>query len=279
MLESWGLPNLQIILAALLLAICFLTPQQDPSPALAGIAHVAFRVADVPKSRDFYRALGFEEAFEFTDPGKPPVSYIKINDRQFIELYGRSSQSQPTGLLHVCYETSDIESLWSEYVKRGLRPPQARKARAGNLLFVFHDPEGQTLEYTQYLPGSLHFEDRGKHLSNRRVSTHLLRAVIPSRDVNGEHAFYTSKLKFRDLFAHGAVRMRLPGDSGQEIGLEYAASDAKPRIAFAVADLSLAEDELRRRSFALKSAAGSISVVDPDGAVIMFIPEMHASQE
>jgi catechol 2,3-dioxygenase-like lactoylglutathione lyase family enzyme len=39
---------------------------------LAGIAHVAFRVTDVQKSRDFYRTLGFEQSFEFTDTGKSP---------------------------------------------------------------------------------------------------------------------------------------------------------------------------------------------------------------
>src|SRR5690348_13951743 len=106
---------MRVTIPILLIAASTLSPQTDSSPALAGIAHVAFRVADVQKSRDFYRSLGFEQAFEFTDPGKPPVSYIKINDRQFIELYGRSSESQPTGLLHVCYEAPDIESLWNEY--------------------------------------------------------------------------------------------------------------------------------------------------------------------
>jgi len=40
------------------------------SPALSGIAHVAFRVADVAAARAFYQKLGFEQAFEFTKDGK-----------------------------------------------------------------------------------------------------------------------------------------------------------------------------------------------------------------
>src|SRR5215471_15445255 len=159
---------MRIALSTLILVLMGMPATPEPSPELLGIAHVAFRVSEVSRAREFYRKLGFEQAFEFADPGKPPVSYMKINDRQFIELYGRADDSQPLGLMHVCYEVADIQSLWSEYSKRGIDSPQPRKARAGNLLFLFHDLENQVVEFTQYLPGSLHFEDRGKHLGEKR---------------------------------------------------------------------------------------------------------------
>jgi len=261
------------MLVLLLLAVTFFSPQPDSSPALAGIAHVAFRVTDVQKSRDFYRTLGFEQSFEFNDPGKPPVSYIKINDHQFIELYGRGNESQPVGLLHLCYEATSIESLWNEYVMRGLHPPRGRKARAGNLLFALHDPEGRTLEYTQYLPGSLHFEDRGKHLGESRVSRHLMRAVIHVQDVGPEHVFYTSKLGFQDVAAGVTIRMRLPGNSGDEIELEATTTATKPIIVFTVANLARAAESLRSRSLTVKTNSDSVSVTDPDGVVIFFTLE------
>jgi len=47
-------------------------------PDLAGIARVACRLSDVQKFGDFYSALGFEQAFQFADPGKPVVSYSKM---------------------------------------------------------------------------------------------------------------------------------------------------------------------------------------------------------
>ena len=266
---------MQTMIAVLLLAVTFVSPQPDSSPALSGIAHVAFRVTDVQKSRDFYRTLGFEQSFEFNDPGKPPVSYIKINDHEFIELYGRGSESQPTGLLHLCYEAADIEYLWNEYIMHGLNPPPSRKARAGNLLFVLHDPEGQTLEYTQYLPGSLHFEDRGKHLSDSRVSHHLMRAVVPVQDVSAEHVFYTSKLGFQDVAADDTIRMRLPGNSGDEIELESATPATKPFIVFTVANLARTADDLRSRSLIVKTGDDGVSVTDPDGVVILFSLDKH----
>jgi catechol 2,3-dioxygenase-like lactoylglutathione lyase family enzyme len=237
---------------------------------LAGIAHVAFRVTDVPKSREFYKSLGFEQSFEFADAGKTPVSYIKVNDRQFIELYGGASDSQPAGLMHVCYEAADIAALWNEYTKRGLNPPEGKKGRAGNQLFMFRDPEDQLIEYTQYLPGSLHSEDRGKHLGSQRVSRDLLRASVLVKDVTSERAFYTRNLGFAEVSTNGAIRLRLPGDSGEEVELQAIAPSAKPRMVFAVPDLPLAEKDLRSRGLALQTKDGSAALVDPDGVIVEF---------
>jgi len=259
------------LIACIFFAAFFAAPAQDSLPALAGIAHVAFRVTDVSKSRDFYRTLGFEQSFEFADPGKPPVSYVKINDRQFVELYGRADNSQPIGLMHVCYEAADIESLWNEYTKRGLNPPLARKARAGNLLFVLRDPENQTLEYTQYLPGSLHFEDRGKHLSEQRISQRLIRAMIPVHDLSSETLFFGSKLAFEEIDGSTTVRhLRLPGGSGDEVELELATPATKPRIVFLSANLTATAAELRKHSSAVTESANSASIRDPDGTEIVF---------
>jgi catechol 2,3-dioxygenase-like lactoylglutathione lyase family enzyme len=255
----------------LVVAILAGVPATDSSPALAGIAHVAFRVTDVPKSREFYQKLGFEESFAFNDPGKPPVSYMKINDQQFIELYGRADGSQALGLMHVCYEASDIESVRNAYVKTGVNPPEARKARAGNLLFTFHDPENQLLEYTQYMPGSLHFEDRGKHLAEHRVSSNLIGAAIAVRDVAAELTFYESKLSFEPAGHEGVSYLRLPGESGEQIELETSSTTTKPRILFSVSDVRRASDELEKRGLTAKKENASVSVVDPDGAVIVFV--------
>lgn len=115
------------------------------STDLTGIAHVALRVNDLQKSQAFYKTLGFEEAFSFTDDGKVSVSYVKVNDRQFIELIPRISDSQPGGILHTCFEVADIEALHKAYLERGLQPTEPRKARAGNMLFVMHGPDNQLL--------------------------------------------------------------------------------------------------------------------------------------
>jgi catechol 2,3-dioxygenase-like lactoylglutathione lyase family enzyme len=255
---------------ALLASLTTGSQLQAHPQSLVGIAHVAFRVKDVPKSRDFYTALGFEQAFEFADAGKPPVSYIKINDRQFIELYGGASELQSGGLMHVCYEASDIQALWDDYVNRALKPSQSKNARAGNLLFTRRDPEGQLLEYTQYLPGSLHSEDRGKHLGAHRVTEHLLRATIPVKALHSERGFYTSKLGFVEISSTGAIRLRLPGNSREEVELEAAETSAPPSISFGVLNASAVEQELRSRGLTPQTKDGSVIVLDPDGVVVEF---------
>jgi catechol 2,3-dioxygenase-like lactoylglutathione lyase family enzyme len=239
------------------------------SPTLAGIAHVAFRVSDVQKSRDFYRTLGFEQAFEFADAGKTSVSYVKVNDHQFIELYQRKDQSQPIGFMHLCFEASDLEALAKEYVTRGLDASTPRKARAGNLLSGIHDPDGQLIEYTQYLPESLHSEDSGKHLGEKRVSVHLLRVAIHARNVAAVESFYTDKLSFGLFTDAKSVGLRLPGDSDEEIDLA-ANGSVNSCLVFEVSDIQQAAEALRTRGLRVVDEDKAVSVTDPDGTIITF---------
>jgi len=242
------------------------TAGNGQAPPLAGIAHVAFRVSDLNKSRDFYRKLGFEQAFEFADGRISTVAFMKVNDRQFIELYPRHDSSQVLGLMHVCYESTDISAVHDAYGTRGLDPSEVKKARAGNLLFVLHDPEGQLVEYTQYEPGSLHSMDRGQHLGAARVSDSLTGASFPVRDVSAEQAFYTEKLGFANALPTGPT-LQLPGNSGDSIELESA--PAVPGIAFLVENAKHTAKDLRHRGFRVQTSHHAVSVTDPDGFLIV----------
>ena len=213
---------------------------------VAGIAHVAFRVADLEAARAFYHKLGFEQFFEMKQGERTTEAFLKINDHQFIELYPRTSPSQEIGLMHVCYESNDLEALHAELAGRGVTVSDVRKAGAGNLLMTLKDPEGQTIEYTQYMPGSRHFEDRGKHLGEKRVAPMLMGATTPAHDVAAMRAFYVEKLGFAEIGAGNPVRLRLPGDSRQELGI-----GGKPGVQFGSADHE--------------------PMTDPDGMLISFI--------
>jgi catechol 2,3-dioxygenase-like lactoylglutathione lyase family enzyme len=236
---------------------------------LEGVAHIAFRVADVAVSRDFYEKLGFDQAFEFNDAAGTTTSYLKVNDRQFIELY-RRRPGEPLGLMHLCFDVADLEALYAAYRDRGLQPSAPVKARAGNLLFNLRDPEAQVLEYTQYLPGSLHWNARGTPSPDRRISERMVEFAVAVKDVAAEQAFYGGKLDLADRESH---RLRLPGVSGQEIVLEPLTPEWKPRIRFSVADVSRAADELRSRGLRPRIVAGAVIVLDPDGAELVFAPK------
>ena len=239
------------------------------SPALSGIAHVAFRVADVAVGRAFYQKLGFEQAFEMTRDGQTTEAFIKLNDLQFVELYPRNAQ--PSGLMHICYLAIDLEPLNAEYTKRELKPSPVRKAGAGNMLMVVRGPENQTLEYTQYMPGSMHFEDHGKHLGETRISQHLMGATLAVKDLSAARAFYVDKLAFEPR-AEGldGVYLRLPGGSGDEVKLEPAGDNTKPGLFFTVPDLQRAAADLKSRGLEVKTTPTTVSVTDPDGVIMVF---------
>jgi unsaturated chondroitin disaccharide hydrolase len=240
----------------------------QPAATLTGIAHVAFRVSGLNASRTFYQKLGYQQAFEFSTPeGETRTSYIKINDRQFIELYRRTDASQPIALMHICYDSADLEAFHARY--EVLKPTPVRKAGAGNLLVTMQDPEGQTVEFTQYLPDSKHSLDRGKHLGDGRISRHLVSAVAIAKDPAAVRAFYTGKLGFT-----GASRLSISGSAGEEIGVE---SNAMASLEFEVPDLRRAAEDLRERGFSPQEVGGRVSITDPDGFVLAFVQRASAN--
>ena len=116
-----------ITLSAFLIArVSFDGQTATAMPALSGIAHAAIRVSDLARSRAFYEKLGFEEAFAMDKGGTPTEAFLKINDRQFIELYPQRDASQAIGFMHVCFESAELEALNGDYVARGLTPPVPR---------------------------------------------------------------------------------------------------------------------------------------------------------
>jgi len=238
-------------------------------PRLAGIAHVAFRVADLEASRAFYQKLGYEQVFAMEREGKTTEAFLKVNDRQFIELYPRSSDSQPLGLMHVCYEADDLEAVRAAYAGQGLNPPEVRKAGAGNLLLALRDPESRTIEFTQYMPGSRHWEDRGQHLGAARVSTEITAVAFPVNDVAAEKAYYTDKLGFAAESGAGRGNLRVPGSFGQRVVLESDMTHAKPMLTFAVADMARAAGLLRKAGLTPKVEAEALRVTDPDGVTVV----------
>ena len=101
-------------------------------------------MADLDASLGFYQKLGFEQFSAMVRDGKTYRGLLKVNDHQFIELYPRTADAQPLGLMHVCYEAGDLEAVRAEYVKRDVTPSPVRKAGAGNLLMATRDPDGTT---------------------------------------------------------------------------------------------------------------------------------------
>ena len=188
----------------------FLASAAAQTPSITGIAHVAFRVSDLDREVAFLGQLGYEKSFALTNGPKTTEVFVKINDRQFLELYPQENPSQQLGWMHVCFESDALNSLDSLYASKGLQPSRVAKAAAGNLVFSLKDPEGRTTEFTQYMPGSRHTLDRGQHLGTNRVSEQLMGYELPVTDLAAARKFYVD-LGFEAQDADNRVLLTAPG--------------------------------------------------------------------
>jgi catechol 2,3-dioxygenase-like lactoylglutathione lyase family enzyme len=258
------------LLVALFLSAVVGKAQIPPPTTLAGIAHVAIRVSDLSRSRDFYQKLGFEQAFAFTKDGATTEVFLKVNDRQFIEMYPQQQPSQEIGFMHVCFESTDLEQLNRAYLARGLSPTPVKRAGAGNLLFTMVGPEQQNIEYTQYMPGSLHSKDQGQHLGANRVSQQIFGVRLRMEDPVVARAFYEQMLGFhesRNVIEPGIIPLLMPGSSGEVVEI----TPGVFQLLLSVPSLRHAAAQLNALHIAFEKEKSMLIFQDPDGNQIAFL--------
>jgi catechol 2,3-dioxygenase-like lactoylglutathione lyase family enzyme len=267
--------NLLAALLTILLAP-FAHAQSDgtPPPPFNGIAHVAIRVHDLAASTAFYQKLGFEQAFDLKKDGVAYESFIKINDHQFIELYPVTEKNPDLGFLHLCFEGVDLNVIHDDYLSRGLTPTSVRKAGAGNLLFTMAgplQPSGpQNIEYTQYMPGSLHSDDQGKHLGADRVADKLIGVALAMKDPASARDFYINQLHFKPI-AHDQMHMHMPGESGQEVTIVAASFGTKAVLTLGSENLGKAARHLHKEGIAAAKNGETLTITDPDGNILLLL--------
>jgi catechol 2,3-dioxygenase-like lactoylglutathione lyase family enzyme len=268
-------------------------PPPSTTPAVApstlpfnGIAHIAIRVKDIAASVAFYNKLGFQQAFAMTRGDVVTQSFIKIDDRQFIELYpiapDNPNQAAPE-FLHLCFEGVDLNAIHDAYVAEGLTPISVRKAGAGNLLFTLKGPQQfsspQNIEYTQYMPESLHSKDFGLHVGPDRVADKMVLVTLAMQDPAAARAFYLDKLGFT-ASPRDPMLLNLPGASGQQIQIVPVDNlGAKSSIVLTTPSIAKAETALTNQKIpfipAKPKVGSAIIVTDPDGNLINIVAATH----
>lgn len=253
----------------------------QPSPNLAGIAHIAVRVHDLDESVAYYKKLGFVEAFALSRNGAVYEAFFKINDRQYMELYPANAKNPQTGFLHVCFEGADLQAAHDFYISEGLTPNAVRKAGAGNLLFTMPGPATptgpQNLEYTQYMPGSMHSKDFGQHLGADRIGTRLLEVAIAADDPQAAEGFYAHELRFKPATKDGTT-FALPSPAGTPAATERIRIVPVQPLGFRSwvvleANPKEAAKELKRRGVAYEKTSvegrPALELHDPDGNALL----------
>src|SRR5829696_7576257 len=163
--------HIKLALALLLcLSVCGLAGEPTSRPPIVGLSHIALYVHDIEKSRRFYKEfLGFDEPYSLNNPdGTLKLTWIKINDRQTVELFPEK-QPATDRLYHIALETPDATAMRDYLATNGVKVPDVvPKGKIGNLNYFITDPDGHFCEIVQYAPDGWTMQNQGKFMTDRR---------------------------------------------------------------------------------------------------------------
>ncbi len=219
-MKSHLLPIVQSVLT--ILAAVLPLPAQE-RPRILGISHMAVKVSDIERSVPFYRDfLGFAEQCRLNSlkDGSLMLVCFKVSDEQSIEVF-TGLQPGEQHLHQLAYCVDDAEAMRAHLAKNGWKVPQdVSKGQMKNLGFTVRDPSGYTIEFVQYTPEGWTRRDRGKFLSDTRVSEHITHGGVTVADLTAAMHFYGDILGFSESWRGGAssntlswINMKVPGSS------------------------------------------------------------------
>ena len=288
---SWRIPVLCKFTLAVA-AVAFAAPPDAPKrPKILGIAHISLYVHDMDKARSFYKdLLGYQEPFHLDNPdGSLSMAFIKVNDRQYIELAPEKAANTDR-LNHISIEVDDAEAMRAYLAANGVKVPAAvPKGRIRNSNFTVKDPDGHGVEIVQYETDGWSMRDKGKFLDGPRVSTRIMHLGISVQSLAPAMKFYGELLGFQETWRGSKdgkvlswVNLRVP--DGVDY-LEFMLNGEPPTLAqlgtqhhicLEVADIEKAAAELKARAVgagytkAMEVKTGvnrkrQMNLFDPDG--------------
>jgi lactoylglutathione lyase len=146
------------------------------------------------------------------------IAFVKINDRQWIELFNRPTAGEGQ-LNHIALYTDDADRMRDYLASRGVKVPErVGKGRTGNKNFMVTDPDGHNVEIVEYQPDSWTAKDAGKHVPASRLSTQAIHVGILVGNLDAAMKFYDGILGFQEFWRGSAansktlswVNMRVP---------------------------------------------------------------------
>jgi catechol 2,3-dioxygenase-like lactoylglutathione lyase family enzyme len=262
-------------------------------PRITGISHVGFYVSDLPKAMSFWHdLLGYDESYALMskDGSKVRIAFVKINDRQHIELFHEPPVTPHEMMSHLCFSVDDIEKTRAFLRAKGydVKSGGGGKTRAGDYAFEIKDPNGMTIEFVQSLPSGMEMQAAGKFLPETRISPRIYHVGYLVGDAEKTVAFY-KMLGFMETWQGGPdpkelswINMKVPdGEDYVELMLYRTLPDVskwggKNHLSLVVPDIGRAVAILEARPAykeygrPLAIATGvnqkrQVNLYDPDG--------------
>ncbi len=215
------------ILAVVVMGLGPARAQNAPAerPKITGISHAAYFVSDLPKALGFWHdLLGFDEYTTLNRPGTDAVriAFVKINDRQHIELFTDAPAQPPSMMSHLCFSVSNVEEMRAYLRSKGfdVKPGNGGKTQTGDYAFEIKDPDGTLVEFVQSLPTGIEAESAGKFIPNTRISNAIYHVGFLVGNLDKSLAFYEGVLGFTETWRGAStpeelswVNLRVPDGS------------------------------------------------------------------
>jgi catechol 2,3-dioxygenase-like lactoylglutathione lyase family enzyme len=263
-------------------------------PRITGISHAAFYVTDMAKARAFYEGFfGFASPFSIPRKTGGDLVWIKINDRQTIELFPGSEVSPDADrLYHIAVETDDAEAMRVYLASKGVTVPEKTAVgKIGNKNYFIKDPNGNIVEIVEYMPDGWTKREAGKFMPDTRISTRMSHVGIMVGQLDASLKFYGDILGFKEIWRGGGgktlswVNLQVP--DGQDY-IEFMLYNSPPtretlltkhHICLEVDDVAKVGEILKGRTLppgtkqpdAMKTGVNGkrqINYFDPDGTRI-----------
>ena len=142
-------------------------------------------------------------------------------------------------------------------------------------------PEKRSIEFTEYLPGPMHSQDRGRNLSPARIAEEISAVAMPMKDAVQGRVFYEHELTFQPASTPALSLLTqyqwltLPGNSGEFIALVQNVPMNIFDLFFQVDYLARTRTTLSKRGIDTQEAGRNLVVIDPNGNRVIFIARKH----
>ena len=121
---------------------------------MSELIHTCYRITDIDRSTEFYKALGFEEMGRIPIRGEAINVFMNLpgdGDMPRLELtynIGVDSYELGTGYGHIAVTTDDLDAMLANLAQQGIepeKPPYSVREGGSRLCFV-RDPDGYRVE-------------------------------------------------------------------------------------------------------------------------------------
>ena len=276
-----------------------------PRPKITGISHVGYFVSDLPAALRFWHdLLGFDQYFELKkkDSDETRIAFIKINDRQHIELFDEAPTTLNNYMSHICFTVDNVQQMRVYLRSKGFDVKDSNgKTKTGDYAFEIKDPDGTLVEFVQTLPTGLEAQAAGKFQPASRVSGHIYHLGFLVGNSQKSVDFYHDILGFQETWRGASnpgelswINMRVPDGTDYVEFMLYSKPPTpgdfggKNHIALDVPDLAKAVAAIEARP-AFKTYGRTIEIhlgkngkrqanlYDPDGTRVELMEPFTAS--